>query len=81
MVDDRVVLDRGRGSDVDQSMADIGKGEAKVAGLGRLVLNRLGFVIGPKELGERQGGRKKSCLKKRAWGRWGHAPSPYPGQS
>jgi hypothetical protein len=76
MLDRRNALDRGRPSDVDQSISDVGKREAKVAGLGSLVLDRLGFVIGPKELGERQGGGEKNRLKTRARGRCGHAVHP-----
>ena len=75
-VDDRDVLNRDRGSDVDQSIADVGEGEAKVADLGRVVRHRLGFVICPKQLGERQRNCEKSRLKPRVQGRCAHAMHP-----
>lgn len=76
MVDDRDALDRDLGSDVDQSVADVGEGETKVADLGRVVRRRLGFVICPKQLGERQRNCEKSRLKPRVQGRCAHAMHP-----
>jgi hypothetical protein len=76
MMNDRDVLDRNRGRDVDLSMADIGEGEAKLADLARIVGYRLGFVIRPKQLRDRQRNYEKSRLKPRVQGRCAHAMHP-----
>ena len=47
-------MDRRRRDGVDQSVINLGHGQAKVADLARLVSQRLGLVDGAEELGERQ---------------------------
>ena len=61
MSDGRNALRRDRGSDVDQRISDIGKGEAKVADLARLVRHRLGFVICPSSWANAKAAARKAA--------------------
>lgn len=81
VLDDRRVLGRYRRCDVDQGAADIGKRQAEVADLARLVAQSLGVVDGPKQLGQPQRGGKTNRAKPRAQGRRDHSLHPTPAKA
>ena len=54
MIEHHPAVDRRRHNCIDQSMIDIGHGQAKVADLARLVTQRLGLVDAAQELGDDQ---------------------------
>jgi hypothetical protein len=66
MIDHRPAVDGRRRGSVDQSMINLGHGQAKVTDLARLVTHRLGLVDAAQELGEDQRDAKTDRAKPRA---------------